>query len=112
MSLKFKILNMKTTLKYKINIFRQYLRYYIFLLKPSAGLPSLMRPSLYTLVKYSNNSEQLLESLLTFVHKACHPFPPDSTVYQNSKNMAHISGDQSPGLTQASPPTFVILKGG
>jgi carbon starvation protein CstA len=45
MPLKFKILYMKMTLKYKINIFRHYQRYYISPLKPSAGLPipSLMR---------------------------------------------------------------------
>jgi hypothetical protein len=48
MSIIFQILNMKMTLKYKINIFRQYLgyRYYICPLKPSAGLPILMRLSL------------------------------------------------------------------
>jgi hypothetical protein len=39
-------LNMKMTLKCKINIFRQYLGYYICPLNPSAGLPSLMRLSL------------------------------------------------------------------
>jgi hypothetical protein len=40
----------------------------------SSGLPYFIN----TLVKFSNNSEQLLESLLTFIHKACHPFPPYS----------------------------------
>jgi hypothetical protein len=42
----FQILKMKMTLKYKINIFWQYLGYNICPLKPSAGLPSLMRLSL------------------------------------------------------------------
>jgi hypothetical protein len=46
MSIIFQILKMKMTLKYKINIFRQYLGYYICPLKPSAGLPILMRLSL------------------------------------------------------------------
>jgi hypothetical protein len=39
-------LNMNMTLKYKMNIFRQYLRYYICPLIASSGLSSLIRLSL------------------------------------------------------------------
>jgi hypothetical protein len=46
MSIIFQILKMKMTLKYKINIFRQYLGYNICPMKPPAGLPILMRLSL------------------------------------------------------------------
>jgi hypothetical protein len=42
----FKISNMKTALKLKITMIREYLRLYINPIKPSAGLPNLLRLSL------------------------------------------------------------------
>jgi hypothetical protein len=41
-----KILQMKTTIKLKINMSRENLELIIYLYKPSAGLPNLMRLSL------------------------------------------------------------------
>jgi hypothetical protein len=40
------ILHMKTTLKLKINMSREYLGLFIYPQKPSAGLPNLVRLSL------------------------------------------------------------------
>jgi hypothetical protein len=66
---------MKKTLKYKINILRQYLGYYICSLKPSAGLPSLMRLSLSgmaVVIQYYAFVEGIRNLTFTYVRHIAH----------------------------------------